>query len=92
MSLSVDPTRRVQNYETLEEGDSVEVIYRRTWNSSQQRSTGVIVDIMGPRHDRSYIIEPLTAEITAITLHARHGSVGTVDGESAHEMAVAVDS
>lgn len=92
MSLSVDPTRRVQNYETLEEGDPVEVIYRRTWTGSQNRCKGVIVDIMGPRHDRSYIIEPMSVEITAVTLHARHGSTGTVDGESVHEMAVAVDS
>ena len=91
MSLSVDPTRRIQDYEVLEEGKTVEVIYRHTWTGSQRRCTGVIVDIMGPRHDRSYSIEPMSAELTSITLHARHGSAGTVDGESVHEMAIAVD-
>lgn len=91
MPLSVDPVRRIQDYGTLEEGNTVDVIYRHTWTGSQQRCTGVVVEIMGPDHDRSYIVEPINTDITTLTLHARRGSAGTVDGESVHEMAVARD-
>lgn len=90
MTLSVDPRRRVRNYDTLEEDDTVEVVYRRSWTSDERRCTGTVVETMGPAHDRSYVVEPDDGALAGITLHARNGSTGTVDGESAHEMAVAM--
>ena len=89
MPLSVDPTRRVEDYGTLREGNTAEVIYRHTWTGTEHRHTGEIAEVVGPRHDRSYVVEPVSEEITMITIHSRHGSAGTVDGEPIHEMAVA---
>lgn len=88
MSLSVDPRRRVEDYDTLDEGDVVEVVYRRSWTGDERRCRGTVVETMGPAHDRSYVVEPDDETLAEVTLHARNGSTGTVEGESVHEMAV----
>ena len=87
MVVSVDPTRRIQDHDELEEGKDVVVIYQHSWQSDTDRCHGTITGVLGPEHDRSFVIEPTDAELSSITLHSRASSGGTVDGESVHDIA-----
>ena len=88
MVVSIDHTRRIENYDELEEGQEIVIAYQRTWTSKTDRCHGTIKGILGPNHDQSYVIEPTDGDISAITLCSKANSVGTIDGNSVHDIAI----
>ena len=89
MVVSLNPTRRIRDLDTLEEGQAVEIVYQKSWDGGDTRCHGTVEEIMGPEHDQSYVIDPDDSSLTAVTVHARNSSAGTVDGESVHDIALA---